>query len=84
MQSFLIEVYSPRGGDEDFRAAAARLRRAAKALTREGTAVRYRRSFFLPTEETCFHILEGTSPGAVTQAARRAAIDNGRVLETLQ
>jgi hypothetical protein len=57
---------------------------AAKALTKEGTPVSYRRSLFLPTDETAFHILEGASRQAVSEAARRAALDAAHISEATQ
>jgi len=84
VRSFLLEVYSPQGGDREFRAAVDRLQRAARALSREGTAVRYRRSFFLPAEETSFHMLDGASSNDVAEAARRAAVDAARLCEACE
>jgi len=84
MQRYAVEVYSPKGGTEEFRLSVDRLRHAARALTREGTPIRYRRSLFLPTDETSFHILDGISYEAVSAATRRAAIDAARILEAAQ
>ncbi|MFY9577864.1 MAG: hypothetical protein WAQ33_00930 [Gaiellaceae bacterium] len=84
MQRYAVEVYSPRGGSDEFRAAAARLRRAARALTREGTPITYRRSLFLPTDETSFHIVDGISHDAVAEATRRAALGTARIVEARQ
>jgi len=84
MQSYAVEVYAPKGGDAEFRAVVARLQQAAEALTREGTPITYRRSLFLPTDETSFHVVEGASRAAVIEAARRAALDAARILEAAQ
>ena len=84
MQRYAVEVYSPQGDDADFRACALRLRRAARALTREGTPITYRRSFLLPGDETSFHLLDGSSLEAVSEAARRAALDGARIVEAVQ
>jgi hypothetical protein len=84
MQDFLVEVYQPQSSRAEYRNAVKRLRAAARALTKEGTPVRYRRSLFLPTDETAFHILGGISRHAVTEAARRAAIDAARILDATQ
>ena len=84
MQRYAVEVYSPRGGSEEFRLAVVRLREAARALTQEGTPIKYRRSLFLPTDETSFHIIDGSSYEAVSEAARRAAIDAARIVEAAQ
>jgi len=84
VQRYAVEVYSPRGGSEEFRLSIARLRQAARALTQEGTPIKYRRSLFLPTDETSFHILDGSSYEAVSEAAKRAAIDAARIVEAAQ
>ena len=84
MQRYAVEVYSPRGESAEFRASVARLRRAASALTREGTPITYRRSLFLPTDETSFHIVDGPSREAVAEAARRASVDAARIVEAAQ
>jgi hypothetical protein len=81
VQSYLVEVYSPQGGRREYRAAIARLRRAAEAMTREGTPITYRRSLLLPEDETCFHIIEGTTRAEVAEAARRAAVNAARVVQ---
>jgi hypothetical protein len=83
MRSYLIEVYAP-GSRAEFQAAVARLRKASKAMAREGAAVSYRRSLLVPEDETCFHILDGASKAVVAEAARRAAIDAPRVVEAVR
>ncbi len=84
MQDFLVEVYQPQSSRAEYRDAVKRLRAAAKALTKEGTPVSYRRSMFLPGDETCFHLLEAGSRGTAAEAARRASIKAARVVEALQ
>jgi hypothetical protein len=84
MHGFLVEVYQPRSSQAEYHDAVKRLRAASKALTKEGTPVSYRRSLFLPTDETAFHILEGASRQAVSEAARRAVIDSARILDAAQ
>jgi hypothetical protein len=84
MERYAVEVYSPKGGREEFRLSVDRLRRAARSLTREGTPIKYRRSLFLPTDETSFHVVDGSSYEAVLEAARRASIDPARIIEAAQ
>jgi hypothetical protein len=84
MQSFLVETYQPAAGSAEYRAVVLRLRAAARALTREGAPVTYRRSIFVPLDETCFHVLDATSREAVAEAARRAEMRAPRVMETLE
>ena len=84
MQSYAVEVYTPRAKSGDVRDAAERLRRAAAALRREGTPISYRRSLFLPGDETCFHVFDAGSSVVVAEAARRAYVDAARVVEAVQ
>ena len=79
MPEYLLEFYVPR---DDARAATddgESARAAAEALTRRGTAVRYRRSIFVPADETCFVLFEAESADAVRDAAALAALPCGRV-----
>jgi hypothetical protein len=84
VQRYAVEVYSPRGGDAEVRAAADRLRQAARALTTGGMPITYLWSLFLPADETSFHIVDGISRDAVREAARRAALDAARIVEAAQ
>jgi hypothetical protein len=54
-------------------------RDASEELTREGTAVRFVRSVFVPEDETCFCLYEAGSVDVVREAARRAALAFDRV-----
>jgi hypothetical protein len=74
MAEFLVELYVARGDDAAVERSARSARRAAEALTREGRAVQYVRSIFVPEDETCFFLYEATTADDVEEAARRAAI----------
>jgi hypothetical protein len=79
MPEYLLEFYVAR---DDARAAAddgESARAAADELTRRGTAVSYRRSIFVPSEETCFVLFEAESAEAVRDAAMLAALPCGRI-----
>ena len=69
MKSYLVELYRPAGSDAGL-AGAEEARAAAAALTDEWTEVRYLRSFFIPADETCFHLFEAASDEAIAEAAR--------------
>ena len=84
MRSFALEVYSPKGGKAEFRAAVRRLQRAADALSREGEPVSHRQSWFLPSDETSFHVVDGMTADAVAEAARRASLETARIVEAAQ
>jgi hypothetical protein len=82
MAEFLVEIYAPRGSaaPDD----AARARRAAEAVARDGVAIRYIRSILLPEDETCFHLFEAQSAEAVGRVVERAAFRHGRIVEAVQ
>jgi hypothetical protein len=81
---YLVELYVPRSDKAhvDLRDGHARL--AAEQLAREGTAVRYLRSIFIPADETCFYLYEAASPDAVREAAQRAGLRVERIVEAAQ
>lgn len=79
MPEYLLEFYLAR---DDARVAAddgESARAAAEELTRRGTAIRYRRSIFVPAEETCFVLFDAESAEAVRDAATLAALPCGRI-----
>ena len=81
---YLVEAYVPRSGVQEAQAAAGRARAAAKRLSREGNAVRYVRTTFLPDDETCFHIFEAASEEAVSEVCRQAGIRSGRIVPAVE
>jgi len=83
MAEFLLEVYTPASGPDGGAGGDARVRAAAEQLTREGTAVRYLRSIYVPEDETCFYLYEAATPEAVWAAARRAALRPDHVAEAI-
>ena len=52
-------------------------------MSREGTPVRYLRSFFIPGEDKCYCLFEGPSPEAVREANDRAGLPYDRISEGL-
>jgi Protein of unknown function (DUF4242) len=83
MTEYLVELYLPKTGADDLHHAVARARAAAEEVTREGTAVRYLRSIFVPDDETHFLLYEARSPAAVAEATRRAGMDLERISEAV-
>jgi Nickel responsive protein SCO4226-like len=82
MTIFLVEAHltaaTPPGDLE------ARARAAAEAMAKEGVAVLYVRSIFMPADETCFHIFEAPSQEIVAEVSRRASLPCcTRVVEAL-
>jgi len=84
MPGYSLELYLPRGQAAALDDAAARARRAAEELSREGTPVRYLRSLYLSEDEICFHVFEAPSRESVAEAARRAGLDDSRITETIE
>lgn len=82
-RSFVVEVYAP-CNRKDLDDLVARARSAARAMTLEGTSVRYRRSIAIPEDDTCFHVFEGPSAEAVDEVSRRAALAADRIVEALE
>jgi len=81
MPEYLVELYVSRCDGHTLRARVAKAQLAAEALSREGTAVRYLRSFFLPADETCLLLYEAVSADAVRKAASRASLSFERISE---
>jgi hypothetical protein len=81
VQSYAVMLRWATGDAERLGAAAERARAAAEELTREGTAVRWVRSVYLPEEDTCLLVFEAPTPQAVDQAGRRAGLTYDRIIE---
>jgi hypothetical protein len=81
MARFLAELYLSHPDSTELCAAAGRARTAADQLNSEGVRIRYLRALFLGEDETCFHLYDASTPEAVFEASRRAAIPVERVVE---
>jgi hypothetical protein len=82
MISFLVETYTPAAvvlAEIEERA-----RRAAAELQQAGTPVRYVRSIFVPSDETCFHLFEALSAEAVRETSERAGLSPQRIVKAVQ
>jgi hypothetical protein len=84
MPSYLTEAYLSRSSAEEVDAAARRARVAAEQLAREGTAIRYVRTTFLPDDEMCFHLFEADTRAAVEDVSRRAALGRVRIVPAIE
>lgn len=69
----LIELHRPDHGWNELQALSARARSAAERVNSEETPVRFLRSIFVPDDETCFHLFEGTA-AAVAATLSQAEI----------
>jgi hypothetical protein len=84
MPTYLVEVYVPRSHAGQARVAGRDARTAAEELSRQGTAIRYLRTTFLPSDETCFHLFEAASEETVDEVCRRARIDSARIVPAVE
>jgi hypothetical protein len=73
----LIELHRPEDGWDELQALSARARSAAERVNSEETPVRFLRSIFVPDDEICFHLFEGTA-AAVAETLSRADITSDR------
>ena len=83
MPNYLVERHLPQFTGEQLAAAAARAKSTTGQMSREGTPVRYLRSFFVPGEDKCYCLFEGPSADAVQQANERAELPFQRITEAL-
>jgi SAM-dependent methyltransferase len=74
MAEYLVELYVAQGDHALAKHHVAVAERAGADLTREGRAVRYLQSFFVPEDETCFLLYEADSVDLVTEAVGRAGL----------
>ena len=74
MAEYLVELYVAQGDHAVAQHHVAAAERAGADLTREGRAVRYLQSFFVPEDETCFLLYEADSVDLVTEAVGRAGL----------
>lgn len=83
MVSYLVEAYSPIDGEE-LAKAVSRIRVAARAMSRQGLAVRHVKAILVPGDETCFHLVDAPSANAVEELIRRAGLSCTRVAEAVE
>jgi len=83
MAEFVAELYVARTDTATAGRNAELAREAAEEMAREGTAVLYVRSLFMPEDETCFLIYEAASAEAVFEAVGRAALPVERVVASV-
>src|SRR5215208_5619409 len=79
----LVELHRPEEGWGELQSFSARARSAAEQVNSEQTPVRFLRSIFVPDDDTCFHLFEGTA-AAARQVAVLAQLSVERVAEPLR
>ena len=83
MAEFVAELYVARTDSAAAGRSAELARRVAEEMAREGTAVVYVRSLFMPEDETCFLIYEAASADAVFEALGRASLPVERIVASV-
>jgi hypothetical protein len=83
MPKYIVERHLPGITPDQLAAAAGRAKKTTTEMTGEGVPVRYLRSTFVPAEEKCYCLFEGSSPSEVEEANKRAEIPYERVVEAL-
>ncbi len=83
MPNYIVQRTLPRFTGEQLAAAAASAKSTTAQMSREGTPVRYLRSFFIPGEDKCYCLFEGPSAEAVREANDRAGLPYERISEGL-
>lgn len=81
--TFLVERYLPRSAAADLAASVARTALVCRSSHPDGTAVRYLRSLYLPTDDTCFCLFEAVSADAVRAANSAARFPIDRITATV-
>ncbi len=84
MPKYIVERHLPGITSDQLSAAAGRAKSTTAEMSEEGVPVRYLRSTFLPVEEKCYCLFEGTSAEAVEEANKRADVPYERVVEVMQ
>ena len=84
LTSYTVELRLPETGWRELQQATTRARRTAEEMRREGEQVRFLRSVFVPENDACFFLYEGTSAQSVRAAATRAQLGVVRVDEPLR
>jgi 2-succinyl-5-enolpyruvyl-6-hydroxy-3-cyclohexene-1-carboxylate synthase len=81
---YTVELHPPETGWAELQDAAARARQATEQMRHEGQHVRFLRSVFVPEDDACFFLYEGSSAESVMAAATRAQLGVRRVDEALR
>lgn len=83
MPRYMVERHLPGLTADMLKAAATRAKHTTAQMTQEGTPVRYLRSTFVPGEDKCFCLFEGSSQETIKEANERAQIPFERIHEAV-
>jgi hypothetical protein len=79
--TYVIETYLSRARAAELGPATVRLREAVVAAQMAPRRLRHVRSYFIPEDELCFHVLEAPSLEATIDIVRRAGLSPERIVE---
>ncbi len=79
--TYVIETYVSRTRTGELDAATSRLRAAVSSVASADGPVRHVRSFFVPEDEMCFHVVEAPSIEVTAEISERAGISPERIVE---
>jgi hypothetical protein len=79
--TYVIETYLSRARAAELEPATVRLREAVVAAQTAQGRFRHVRSYFIPEDELCFHVLEAPSLEATIDIVRRAGLSAERIVE---
>ena len=79
MPVYVVEHYESPAAGARLAELSARISELAGEMTRAGEPVRFLRSTFIPSDETCFHVVEARSRAAVVELCRRATVPVARI-----
>jgi hypothetical protein len=80
---YLVELATPASGWQDLQQLTSRARAGAEEMSREGAAIRFLRSIFVPEDHSCFFLYECDSIETVGEAGRRAQLHIVGIAKTL-
>jgi hypothetical protein len=79
--TFVIETYQSRARPGELELATDRLREAVAAASTVERPVHHVRSFFVPEDEMCFHVVEAPSLQTTVDVSRQAGLVPERIVE---
>lgn len=81
MARYMVERHLPGFGEDQLAEAAGKAKETTAKMREEGKPVRYQRSTFVPGEEKCYCLFEGSSEEEVREANERAELPFERIVE---
>jgi hypothetical protein len=83
MGAYIIESYLPSADSGTLPEVIDRARRAAAAMSTAAAPIRYLDAIFMPSDEVCLHVFAAPNSELAAEAAGRAGIAIGRVVQAV-